>query len=100
MMFPMLTQGDGHPTHKAKLVKKYVESLNSQLKLFFLPPYSPQLNPDETVWAHVKREIGKKTVNTLEEMRAHALSALRRLQKLPDLVKSFFDQPEVQYARI
>lgn len=47
-----------------------------------------------------RREIGKKTVIKLEEMRAHALSALRRLQKLPDLVKSFFEQPEVRYARI
>ena len=97
---PVFVIVDGHPTHKAKLVKKYVESLNGQLKLFFLSPYSPQLNPDETVWSHVKREIGKKTVNTLVEMRAYALSALRRLQKLPDLVRSFFDQPEVQYARI
>ena len=97
---PVFVIVDGHPTHKAKLVKKYVESLNGKLKLYFLPPYSPQFNPDETVWAYVKREIGKKTVNSLEEMRAHALSALRRLQKMPKLVKSFFDQPEVQYARI
>jgi transposase len=66
----------------------------------FLPPYSPQLNPDETVWAHVKREVGKKTVGSLEEMKAHALNALRRLQKMPGLLKSFFDQPEVQYTRM
>jgi len=97
---PVFLIVDGHPIHKAKLVKKYVESLDGMLKLFFLPPYSPQLNPDETVWAHVKREIGKKTVGSLEEMRAHAISALRRLQKMPNLVKSFFDQPECQYARI
>jgi len=97
---PVFVVVDGHPTHKAKLVKKYIESLNGQLKLFILPPYSPQLNPDETVWAHVKREIGRKTVNSLEEMRSHALSALRRLQKTPRLIKSFFDQPECQYARI
>jgi transposase len=81
-------------------VKKYIESIDGMLKLFFLPPYSPQLNLDETVWAHVKRKIGKKTVSSLEEMRAHAISALRRLQKMPNLVKSFFNQPECQYARI
>jgi len=97
---PVFVVVDGHPTHKAKLVKKYIESLNGQLKLFILPPYSPQLNPDETVWAHVKREISRKTVNSLEEMRSHALSALRRLQKTPRLIQSFFDQPECQYARI
>jgi len=97
---PVFVVVDGHPTHKAKLVKKYIESLNGKLKLFVLPPYSPQLNPDETVWAHVKREIGRKTVNSLEEMRSHALSALRRLQKSPQLIQSFFDQPECQYARV
>jgi len=91
---------DGHPTDKAKLVKKYVESLNGRLKLFILPPYSPHLNPDETLWAHVKREIGRKTINSLEEMRSHALGALRRLQKTSRLIQSFFDQPECQYARI
>jgi len=97
---PVVLIVDDHPIHKAKLVKKYVESLNGMLKLFFLPPYSPQFNPDETVWTHVKREIVKKTVGSLEEMRAHAISALRRLQKMPNLVKSCFDQPECQYARI
>jgi transposase len=97
---PVFVIVDGHPTHKAKLVKKYVESLNGQLKHFFLPSYSPQLNPDETVWAHVKREVGKKTVVSLEEMKVQALSALHRLQKMPGLLKSFFEQPEVQYARM
>ena len=97
---PVFVIVDGHPTHKAKLVKKYVESLNGRLQLFILPPYSPHLNPDETLWADVKREIGRKTVNSLEEMRSHALSALRRLQKTPRLIQSFFDQPACQDARI
>ena len=40
---------DGHPSHRAKKVKSYVESLQGKLRLFFLPPYSPELNPDERV---------------------------------------------------
>jgi len=52
---PIFVIVDGHPIHKSKLVKDYVESLDGMLKLFYLPPYSPQLNPDEQVWAHVKR---------------------------------------------
>ena len=90
---------DGHPTHKAKLVKKYVESQNGNLKLVILPPYSPRLNPDETVWTYVKREISRKTIGSLEEMKEYALSTLCRLQKTPRLIRSFFDQPECQYAR-
>lgn len=97
---PVFVIVDGHPTHKAKLVRQYVESQNGRLRLFVLPPYSPQLNPDETVWAHVKREIGRKTVDSLEQMKAHVMSALRRLQKLPEIIRAMFDQPEVQYARM
>jgi len=41
---------DNHPVHHAKRVRAYVESLNGMLKLFFLPAYSPELNPDESVW--------------------------------------------------
>jgi tRNA U34 5-methylaminomethyl-2-thiouridine-forming methyltransferase MnmC len=45
---------DGHPAHRSKLVKAYIESLAGKLRLFFLPPYSPELNPDELVWNDVK----------------------------------------------
>lgn len=54
---PVFLIVDGHPIHKAKVVRRYIESLDGKLKLFYLPPYSPHLNPDETVWAHVKRRI-------------------------------------------
>ena len=45
---------DGHPMHKSKKVKMFVESTNGVLKLFYLPSYSPDLNPDELVWNHLK----------------------------------------------
>ena len=45
---------DGHPTHKASAVKRFVEGTNGALKLFVLPAYSPQLNLDEWVWKNVK----------------------------------------------
>ncbi|KWK65523.1 hypothetical protein BGV53_29555 [Burkholderia ubonensis] len=61
-------------------------------------PYSPHLNPDEQVWAHVKRSVSKRLVQTKDEMKRLAINALRRIQKLSALVKSFFRQPECQYA--
>ncbi|WP_029888535.1 IS630 family transposase [Polycyclovorans algicola] len=95
---PVFVVVDGHPIHKAKLIKNYVDSLNGQLKLFFLPPYSPQLNPDEQVWAHVKRQVSRQLVQSKDEMKRLAIGALRRIQRLPELVKSFFRQPECKYA--
>ena len=41
---------DGHPAHKANVVKHYIKSLKGRLELHFLPPYAPDLNPDEFVW--------------------------------------------------
>ena len=95
---PVFLVVDGHPVHKSKTVREFVEMQNGRLKLFFLPPYSPHLNPDEVVWAHVKREVSRKLVQSKEEMKQFALSALHRIQKLPNLVRSFFQQPECQYA--
>lgn len=97
---PVFLIVDGHPIHKAKLVKTFVEAQEGRLKLFYLPPYSPQLNPDEQVWAHVKRQVSRQLVQSKDEMKKLALGALRRIQKLPQLVKSFFRQPECQYAAI
>lgn len=95
---PVFLIVDGHPAHKAKLVKAFVDAQAGRLKLFYLPPYSPQLNPDEQVWAHVKREIAKRLVQDKDELKRLALGALRRIQRLPNLVRSFFRQPECQYA--
>ena len=95
---PVYVVVDGHSIHKAKVVKDYVGSLNGDLKLFYLPPYSPHLNPDEQVWAHVKRQVSKKFVQDKDGMKKLALGALRRIQKLPDMVASFFQQQECRYA--
>lgn len=97
---PVFVVVDGHPIHKAKLVMDYVNGLAGKLKLFYLPPYAPQLNPDEQVWAHVKRQVAKRFVQDKDHMKRLAIGALRRIQKLPHLVRSFFQQPECQYAGI
>ena len=46
---PVVVVVDGYPIHQSKLIKDYIASLNGQLELFYLPPYPPQLNPDEQV---------------------------------------------------
>ena len=40
---------DGHPVHKSATVSRFVASIEGKLQLFYLPPYSPELNPDEQV---------------------------------------------------
>jgi transposase len=91
---------DGHPVHRSKAVKEFVESTDGRLRLFFLPPYSPELNPDEWVWKNVKHDrIGKAGIRSAEDLRQKAENALRRLQRLPGLVCAFFLDPHIRYAK-
>jgi len=95
---PVFLVVDGHPTHRAKKVKKFVESTNGRLQLFLLPGYSPHLNPDEWVSNNVKAaRIGRAGITSQDDLRAKVISALRRLQKLPHIVRGFFRDPNLAY---
>ncbi|MGH8208191.1 MAG: IS630 family transposase [Steroidobacteraceae bacterium] len=90
---------DGHPAHRAKMVRSYVESLAGKLRLFFLPPYSPELNPDELVWNDVKNNaVGRSKLDGPKDLHRAVVSRLRFLQKSPAHVRSFFQAPETRYA--
>lgn len=89
---------DGHPVHRSAKVRAFVESTAGMLQLFILPPYSPNLNPDEWVWNWLKRHnLGKTEINGPDQMKALVQRFLRRLQKLPGLIKGFFKDPELAY---
>jgi len=95
---PVYLVVDGHPAHRAKTVKEFLATTGGRLKLFVLPAYSPQLNPDEWVWKNVKHDrVGRATPRTAEEFHAQAVAALRRLQNLPQLVRAFFADPDLRY---
>jgi transposase len=95
---PVYLVVDGHPTHKAKAVKEFVASTGGQLKLFVLPAYSPQLNPDEWVWKNVKHDrVGRTSVKNADEFKAKIIGALRRLQNMPYIIRAFFADPDLRY---
>lgn len=97
---PVFLIVDGHPAHRAKETKDYVESTNGRLKLFLLPGYSPELNPDEWVWKNVKHDRIKRAVPMSQaDMKRLAIGALRRLQKLPQIVRGFFADPQLAYIK-
>jgi transposase len=92
---------DGHPVHKSAAVAKFVASTEGKLQLFHLPSYSPELNPDEQVWNHLKNHgIGKQTITGPNQLKHSILCHLRKIQKLPSLVCSFFHTPQTLYAAI
>jgi transposase len=90
---------DGHSIHHSRPVRDFVASQEGRLRLFFLPPYSPELNPDEQVWNYVKHHgIGKVTLRVATDLRRFVLARLRSLQRLPWTVRMFFLTPHTQYA--
>jgi len=91
---------DGHPAHKAKKVQAYVRSLAGKLELHFLPPYAPDLNPDEFVWGYAKTNgVSKKPLRRNESLKERVKLDLEAIKQNKPLVKSFFCAKSVLYAR-
>jgi transposase len=96
---PIYLVVDGHPAHRAASVKRFVAATQGRLRLFCLPAYSPELNPDELVWTHVKHHgVGRHSLTDPAHLKRLVLGYLRRLQKCPDLVRAFFQSPTTSYA--
>ena len=91
---PIILVVDGHSIHKAGIVKEFVASTNGMLELCYLPPYAPQLNPDEQVWKHVKERVAKQKPHDRYSLRILLHEALVRLQGLPEIVRGFFRHSE------
>jgi transposase len=95
---PVFLVVDGSSVHKAKIVKEYVASTRGRLELFFLPPYSPELNPDEWVNKNVKHDrIARAVPMTRDDLMEVAVEALERLKKCPGIVRGFFGDPKLRY---
>jgi transposase len=89
---------DSLPAHKRTIVSEYVASTEGRLTLHFLPGYAPDLNPDELVWSHVKRTgSARRPLQKGEKLREKIEEQLAQLQKLPSLIRSFFNAPSVAY---
>ena len=69
---------DNASYHKSKAVREYVESAGGDVELEFLPPYTPQLNPVETVWRDLKKRLAGKFFRSLDELKAAITAILER----------------------
>ena len=59
---PVFLIVDNHSVHRSAEVREFVKKTEGKLRLFYLPPYAPELNPDEHVWNYLKNhKIGRQT---------------------------------------
>jgi transposase len=90
---------DNARTHHSKMLKEWAEKNKDKIELFYLPPYSPDLNPDEHVNSDVKYGVGSKTPKrTREGLHAATEEHMRMLKKNPERIIKYFKDPAIQYA--
>jgi acyl-CoA synthetase (AMP-forming)/AMP-acid ligase II len=90
---------DRGPAHRAKKVSDFVQTLSGKLRLFFLPPYSPDRNPDELVWKHLKADtVGRMAVTSKEDFAKKVRQSMLDLQNDTRKIISFYQKPSLQYA--
>jgi transposase len=90
---------DRHPVHLAAKVKRWVEQHGDAIALFYLPGYSPELNPDELLNQDVKTNaVGRQRPQNQTHMISQVRSYLWATQRRPGIVKNYFKQKDVAYA--
>jgi transposase len=90
---------DNLRVHHARVVQEWLKDYTEKIELFFLPAYSPELNPDEYLNGDLKagvhsRSPARDTEGLTKKVRAH----MKKLQKLPNRVKKYFNHPKIAYA--
>jgi transposase len=92
---------DGHPVHRAAKAKRWLKENERRIRLFYLPGYSPELNPDEMLNQDVKSNaVGRKRASDQDELIANVRGYLRSRQKKPHVVKNYFNEKHVRYAAV
>lgn len=83
---------DGAPAHKAKKVKDFVEKHKRRLAVYILPPYAPELNPDEHVWEYLKAyKLKAHQAKNTKELKKLVKKKMQGIQRKKNVVKSFFN---------
>lgn len=90
---------DNLRVHHANVLKPWLEENRSRIELFFIPSYSPHLNPDEILNHDLKANaVGRKRARNKAELIANTTAHLESRQATPEIVARFFQERHVRYA--
>lgn len=96
---PLFLVVDRASFHCSKQVRLFIWHHRRQIRLFYLPTYSPELNPDEHVWEEIKdKQLGRQPIRNKRDLKQRADAALKSLQERTERLISFFHLPDTQYA--
>src|SRR4051795_1951580 len=94
---PIVLVWDNLSTHTSTAMAELITA-RSWLTVFRLPPYAHELNPVESVWAHLKRSLASLTKHTLAELTAPVKTRLKRMQYRPALLTGFLASTGLEYG--
>jgi transposase len=90
---------DNLKAHHSKAVTRWLEKKKDHIRVFYLPPYCPELNPDEYLNNNLKQRVHSGTqAVTVKELKHKIESFMRQLLRRPQHVKKYFEHPAVRYA--
>lgn len=90
---------DRHPVHRSGKVRRWLGKHQDRIHMFLLPAYSPELNPGELINQDVKTNaVGRRRPRNSEELLANVRGYMRSTQRVPSLVRRYFQEPHVRYA--
>ena len=90
---------DNLRVHHSKLVKHWLARNADRIEVFYLPSYSPELNPDELLNADLKQRVTTAApARTAKALTRTAITSLRSIQKQPARIQSYFKHKDVNYA--
>jgi transposase len=89
---PIVLIWDNLNTHLSTVMREFIQAHHQWLTVIQLPAYAPDLNPVESVWAHMKHDLGNLAVHTVDELAQVVKSRLKRIQYRPDLITGFLAQ--------
>lgn len=92
---------DNLKTHHSRAVTKWLErpEIKERIELFYLPAYSPELNPDERLNSDLKGQIRSGLVaRTQDEVKSKIRSSMKIIQNRPERVRKYFEDPLISYA--
>jgi transposase len=96
---PVFLIVDRHPVHRSQAVRRWLKQNRGRIRLFYLPPYCPDLNPDEMLNQDVKTNaVGKRRPHNQAELMRNLRGYLDRRRARPHLVKRYFHEESVRYA--
>ena len=95
----LLLVWDNAPCHKSQTIKEYLsrqDKENPKIWMTNIPPYSPELNPIEQLWAYLKKKLTNQFFKTTKELKIAVVKELDKIKGNKNLIKSFFRHEDLE----